>query len=277
VSNGTNITAYLNGELILTSASDPSGVYDYTRVGGMANTNYYMHNVRVTKGARYTEDFTPPTVPFPTQGLPKPVILSDDFNTISNEWAIATQNTSTATIENGALKLSLSPNSTYCSARILSDTIMPTDNGAVEISIDWKPGYTYSNASGIAYLALTPVGISRAAYYAQPVGVPTVKLGYFSGDTTQRTIIEIGITGSTGSLVSPGSVNGVWNTSTFYRLKWVVNFDLSIMYLYIDDELAIAATPFSYTPSGDHFLEIANCGYAVTGADEYFDSLTVAN
>lgn len=75
VKTGTSIKFYVNGTQIGTTQTIAnSTLYNSTASmcigggsgGGSYNLNGYMSNIRITKAARYTANFTPPTLPLPS-------------------------------------------------------------------------------------------------------------------------------------------------------------------------------------------------------------------
>lgn len=69
-----NLKIYLNGVLDVTSAGAVTTNFNQTNIGyiganrtGIAQLNGYIDDLRVTKYARYTANFTPPTAAFPDQ------------------------------------------------------------------------------------------------------------------------------------------------------------------------------------------------------------------
>jgi hypothetical protein len=75
--SGNIVTAYINGISVLTFTHDAPGVGgSRCRISGNVDSNYnllgYIDDLRITKGvARYTANFTPPTVKFPHAYLDK--------------------------------------------------------------------------------------------------------------------------------------------------------------------------------------------------------------
>jgi hypothetical protein len=70
---GTNFTLFLNGVQVLTStavtATTALLTANFSRIGGVPTTanvaNFYMQDFRITRGARYTTQFTPPVALLP--------------------------------------------------------------------------------------------------------------------------------------------------------------------------------------------------------------------
>jgi hypothetical protein len=68
--SGTSLRLFINGTVLGSTAASTSYVQGALQIGGTAdNTSYslngYVDDLRITKYARYTSAFTPPTAPYP--------------------------------------------------------------------------------------------------------------------------------------------------------------------------------------------------------------------
>lgn len=196
----------------------------------------------------------------------------------TDKWDSATKGASSTVTQNDKLILT-GTSGAVSSARVKSKLTVPT-TGVVTVKASWTPGKLYSSAYGRPYIAIIPAAPTRdTANYEFPYLVPGVRLGK-NGDTTSRTNLAIGTFGSQlvayGSPLSATSATISAAENTAYALVWRINWSTSKMTILLDAITQISGFAFSYTPSGDHYLELGYCDYgAASNPIETFDSVEV--
>jgi len=107
-SSGT-LRAYVDGIQVFSVANAvnylPPGSTNGIYIGGIAfasgyDFNGYLSNIRITKGvARYTENFTPPTAPFPILSPSTRIEVGDGFDVEAANYILAVEAADTAVLE----------------------------------------------------------------------------------------------------------------------------------------------------------------------------------
>jgi hypothetical protein len=264
------------GELIEEINSDEV-TGDYTFGAGAVQLSAQPHYVVCIYGDGVRPLAHGPVTPAVTSAPVPTFDFEDAFDGASLDvakWVSAVKGASTVQVSGGHLELIL-PSAAVANARATSIIAIAT-TGVVTIEVDWLPAGLGGNGYGTPYMALVTGTPSRDANYQFPLSVPMLKLGG-QADTVSRSVLAAGISGGTQAITG-----GSYTPATAlpyeveYHFKWVIDWSAATMSLYLDDVLVIDAATFTYTPSGDHFIELASCDYNTnTNRTERFRNLTV--